>query len=561
MTGSQTRTLIFAGLAALSAAACASTLGRAPEADLVLYGGLVRTGDPDNPTAQAVAARDGEIVYVGDAEGARALAGRGTRMVDVDGAAIFPGFTDAHVHLFGVGMRARTLNLADVGSIAELVDAVEIAVAQADDGGVVTGRGWIEARWPEGRFPTRDDLDAVSGDTPVALVRADGHAMLLNTAALERIALSDDVADPSGGRYERFEDGRLTGLLVDDAMEPAGVLFAAPEGEERADVLAEGAAYMASRGWTGMHNMSVDLNDADRLAALSDDGRLGLRVYNAVDVSFADALFESGPRGSRNGRIITRAVKMYMDGALGSRGAALEAPYADDPENTGLLRTEEADAAALFDAALAHDIQIAAHAIGDRGNLLALHWMRQAFERAGEVNDPRWRIEHAQIVDPAEIRSFVELGVIASMQPSHFATDQFFAPARLGAERLDGAYAWREMLDAGVVVAGGSDAPVERGDPLLEFHAAISRAAPDGRRAEAFDASGALGRDEALALFTSAPAFASFQEDALGVIAVGRRADFSVFSGDLMTVPVDEILSLDAVMTVVDGEVVYDAAD
>lgn len=528
-------------------------------ADLVFVGGVVRTGVAEAPTAEAVAVRDGEIVYVGaEADIAPYVVDGTTQSIDLRGAAMFPGFVDGHAHLMGIGRRERTLNLAGVGSIAELVDLVERHAARAPEDGVVAGRGWLEAEWPEGRFPTRDDLDPVSQDVPVALIRADGHAMLLNSAALTRAGLDESVEDPAGGRFERFEDGRLTGLLIDGAMGRAAELVAEPEGAARDDALAAGAVVYAGRGWTGLHNMSVRPDDVERLERLSDEGVIEIRVYNAVDAAGAEALFAFGPRASASGRIVTRAVKLYMDGALGSRGAALSAPYADAPGTSGLMLLEEGEAREIFARALETDIQLAVHAIGDRANHLALDWMEETFsiDPLAAAN-ARWRVEHAQILNPDDISRFDALEVIASMQPSHFATDQFFAPARLGPGRLAGAYAWAAILDEGGVIVGGSDAPVERGDPALEFHAAVARAAADGRRAEGFDGDQAVARDQALAMFTSAPAYAAFEEDALGTIEVGKRADFTVFSADLMTIPLDEIPDVSAVMTVVDGDIVY----
>lgn len=543
------------------------TAPSAPEisaADLVIWGGMIHTGLERAPEAEAVAVLEGRIVFVGSRADAEVYVDEtNSALIDLNGATLFPGFVDAHAHLFGIGERERRLDLADVGSIAEFVAAVEDAVGPARASGVtLTGRGWIESAWPDGRFPTRDDIDPVTGDTPTLLVRADGHALLANSAALAAAGINADTPDPDGGRIERDETGRATGLLIDNAMALAAALAQEPRGDARDDILADGAAVYAARGWTGIHNMSVEFDDVPRMERLAADGALPIRVYNAIDPTGFDRLLVTGPREAADGRVVTRAVKIYMDGALGSRGAALFEPYADAAGTTGLLLRREQETMALFDRALEHDIQLAIHAIGDRANHLVMNWIEVAYsERPMAASRARWRIEHAQVVHPDDISRFDALDLIASMQPSHFATDQYFAPARLGPDRLEGAYAWASILAEGALVAGGSDAPVERGDPAAEFHAAVARADLQGGRVSAFDASEAVTREQALAMFTRWPAFAAFQEDELGVIAVGMRADFTAFDRDLMTVELEEIPHARAVLTVVDGAVAFSALE
>jgi hypothetical protein len=540
-------------------ASCVKRESAGPAIDALYFGGPIYTG-VGAATVEAVAVADGRIAATGGLAALRKLAGFETALVDLDGAAMYPGFVDGHAHLFGIGMRELTLNLEGVGSIEELVEIVAANAGEAKPGEVVYGRGWIETGWPEGRFPTRDDLDPASPENPVILVRADGHALVANSAALIQAGIDAATADPAGGRIERDAAGRPTGILIDNAMSLAEALVAAPSAVQREEAYAAGAEVYAAYGWTGLHNMSVDPNDLDMIERLSDDGTIGIRVYNAVDPSGLDALAASGPRASKNARVLTRAVKLYMDGALGSRGAALLAPYADRPDTSGLLLMTPEQGMDLLAKAKAAGVQVATHAIGDRGNRLVLDWYEAALADA-DARALRWRIEHAQIVDPADIPRFARIGVIASMQPSHAIGDLFFAPARLGAGRLDGAYAWRSLLDSGANVVGGSDAPVERGDPAIEFYAAVARRALDGTQSADWRPQQRLTRMEALRLFTSAAAFASFQEDDLGTIEVGKRADFSVFSKDLMIVPEAEILKAKAVMTVVDGEVVWREGD
>jgi len=545
---------------ALAAAACGGDVGP-PPADVVVLAAAVHTGAPGAAPAEAVAVADGRIVYVGTEAGAALRTGPATQVVDLGAGTLYPGFVDAHAHLLGVGLRELTLNLDAVGSIAELVEIVRREVEAAEPGAVVSGRGWIETGWPEGRMPAAADLDPVSPSTPVVLARADGHAAVVNSAALAAAGIDASTRDPEGGAIERGPDGAPTGVLIDNAQGLVASLVEAPDATTRAEAFKIGARLYAERGWTGVHNMSVDYADVPMMETLAARGRLPIRIYNALDREHAAAIGEDAPRVGGGGLVETRALKVYFDGALGSRGAALFEPYADRPDTRGLVLIDDAEADRIFEAALRNGVQIAAHAIGDRGNRLALDAMERAFRtvppEARAVPDPRWRIEHAQIVSPADIPRFASLGVVASMQPSHAIGDLFFAPARLGDARLDGAYAWKSLVRSGAVVAGGSDAPVERGDPLIEFYAAVARRALDGTAGADWRPDEALSRAEALALFTRAPAYAAFAEDERGIVEVGRVADLTGFSIDLMTAPESEIPSARAVFTMVGGRIAY----
>ncbi len=523
----------------------------------VFTGGMIYTGLDDGPTAEAVAVADGIILGVGTRALIEESAGDKAVIVDLDGAAMYPGFTDSHAHFLGIGMRELTLNLEDVGSIDALVAILTKTVQGTEQGETVYGRGWIETGWPEGRMPTRDDLDPASPNNPVVFRRADGHALVANSAALAAAGIDDATSDPDGGRIERDGAGRATGLLIDRAQGLVADLIAAPGKEKKREAYAKASSVYAAYGWTGLHNMSVDPGNAEMIAILSDDGTVDIRVYNSIDKPGLDALAASGPQASENGRILTRAMKLYMDGALGSRGALLTEPYSDQPDTSGLLLMQRDEALDLFERAIAGGVQVNTHAIGDEGNKLVLDWYAEAFAAHPEASDLRWRIEHSQILHTDDIQRFADMGVIASMQPSHAIGDLYFAPDRLGPDRLDGAYAWRSLIDAGVIIAAGSDAPVERGDPLIEFYAAVARRGLDGVQTEDWRPAEAVTRAEALKMFTLWPAYASFQDETLGVIEPGKRADFTVFSKDIMTVPEAEILSAKPVMTVVDGEIVY----
>ncbi len=555
------RKLIIASLAA-ALLSCSEEPGTAV-ADLVILGGTIYTGLDAAPTAEAVAVAGNRIVFVGAAAEARKRVGPGTDLVDLEGAFLYPGFTDAHAHLLGIGRRELTLNLEGIASIAELKEALNVAVEAAEPQQVISGRGWIETHWPEGRFPNRYDLDAVSPENPVILRRADGHAQIVNSAALAAAGIDRDTEAPFGGDILKDADGEPTGMLIDGAMGLVSRLISRPNAAEKKRAYEIAGEVYAAYGWTNIHNMSVDPDDVQLIEELADGSGLRIRVYNSIDgndLEGVKALLDGGPRQSAGGTVVTRAIKLYMDGALGSRGAALLEPYAD-AETLGLLRSKEEETLPLMIEALRHGIQVNMHAIGDRGNRLLLDWFEAAFSAvpAAErrIAEPRWRDEHTQHLHPDDLGRFAALGVIPSMQPSHAIGDLHFAPDRLGQERLSGAYAWRALIESGVVIAGGSDAPVERGDPRIEFYAAVARRDLKGFSGPGWHPEQAVSRAEALKMFTLWPAYASFAENDLGTIEVGKLADFSAFSKDFMSVEPAEILTAETVLTVVNGRIIF----
>ena len=548
------RTLLVALLLAGSAAT-------AQAQDLLIRGGTIYTGVESAPTAEVVVVRAGRIVYVGDAPDADHAPD--LEIIDLEGATLFPGFTDGHAHLDGIGWRELTLNLEGSASIAEAMARLT-AWADSHPGGPIVGRGWIETHWPEARFLTAADLDAAAPGRVVLLSRADGHAVVASSAALAAAGVTADTAAPSGGEILKDEAGRPTGLLVDAAEQLVAAL--APQADPTAlrEAYRAGFRVEAEYGWTGLHFMSAPWRDVPLMEDMAEAGEAPIRVYNSVTPDGAAALIAGGPRSVADGRVITRAIKYYADGALGSRGAALFEPYADRPDTTGLMQISEQEIVPLYQAALRGGIQVATHAIGDRGNASVAEWYQQALAGVAPSDRPngadvRWRIEHAQILRPSDYHWFVDLPIIASMQPSHAIGDLHFAPARLGDSRLDGAYAWHSLVDLGVVVVGGSDAPVERGAPLIEFYAAVARRDLQGFQGPDWRPDEAVDRLTALKMFTLWPAYASFREDELGTIEVGKRADFTAFSVDLMTAPVEDIPRGEATLTIVDGVVVYRA--
>jgi len=518
----------------------------------VYTNGTIHTGVTDMPTSNSITVgTDGNILAVSPPS-SQDWSENELTLIDLNGAHLYPGLVDGHVHLLGVGQRELMFNLEGTASIGELVTHLESELQGREAGRPLYGRGWIETGWPEGRMPTAADLDAVSPDHPVVLERSDGHAVVANTAALRAAGIHYGVPDPEGGKIERDAEGVATGILVDNAAIPAMRLFKRPTEAEIEEALEVGTKVYASRGWTGAHNMSVGSTQAKLLAKLDNEGRLPIRVYNALEQNASAMLRQEKYQSAR---VTNRAVKLYLDGALGSRGAQLLEPYSDRPDSTGLSLLEEEKLRDIANQSVANGTQLAIHAIGDKANRRLI----EMAEDTPNIAQMRWRIEHTQILAADDVERMAKSGLIASMQPSHAIGDLFFAPDRLGKDRLIGAYAWRDILDAGGIVVGGTDAPVEVGSPVIEFYAAVARKSLDGFSNEDWHPRQAVTRQEALAMFTSAPAYASFSESTLGTLEVGKVADFTVFDRDLMTVPEADILKAKVVMTVVGGEVVYEA--
>ena len=458
-----------------------------------------------------------------------------------------------------------TLNLEGTASIKDMQAKLAEVVANTAEGQTIYGRGWIETHWPEGRFPSKADLDAVTTSHPVILERADGHASVVNSLALSKARITNETANPFGGAINRDASGDATGMLIDNAATLVQPLLPGLTDDRKREAYLRGAELYASRGWTNIHSMSVDPADIPLINSLARSKDIKIRVYNSLDLLPARTQFLADLRqggNSPNNLVTTRAIKLYADGALGSRGAALLAPYSDDEKNSGLLLLKEDSANAIFDAALRNGTQVNTHAIGDRANRMILDWYEAAFKRVPKSQwaekTPRWRIEHSQVIEPSDIPRFNELGVIPSMQPSHAIGDLHFAPSRLGKDRLAGAYAWRALIDSGAKIAGGSDAPVEVGDPRIEFYAATQRKDLTGFSNEDWSPEQKVTPQEALKMFTIWPAYAAFQDDITGSIEVGKRADISVFDTDIMTADGPTILAAKPILTMVDGRLAFD---
>ena len=557
---------LAAGALGAAAALCAGLAAAAPPA-LLLEGATVHTGNPAQPRAEAVLAIGARIAYVGDAVSARERAPAGTRVVDLSGRTVLPGLTDSHAHLADIGWRELGFDLTGVESLAALQRRLGERAAR-DSSPWIVGSNWIESKWQPAAFPSRADLDAIVSDRPVYLDRVDGHAAIVNSKALEIAGITRDTPDPPGGQILRDPaTGEPTGMLVDNAMDLAWRHVPPRSDEELARALEAGAAHYVSLGWTQLQEAGTTWHEIEQLCRLYATGRVKLRVYAAIGGPSEDAerLLAAGrDYRSCDPRLTVRAIKLYIDGALGSRGAALEAPYADAPGSRGLYVTPPEEIQRIAIAGLRRGIQVETHAIGDRGNRVALDQYEHAFAAVlpGErrVAEPRFRIEHAQVLADADIPRFAKLGVIASMQTSHAISDMLFAPARLGPERIGGAYAWRKVLAAGGRIAGGTDAPVEAGDPRVEFYAAITRRTLEGFAGPDWGLDQRLTREEAFAILTTGGAYAAFDELERGTIEAGKLADFSVYASDWMEVAEAAIPQSQPVMTVIAGEVAWEAA-
>jgi len=536
-----------------------------PIADLVLRGGTIYSGPESADTVGAVAVKEGKIVWMGASADADAWIGEGTTVRDVTGRFVYPGFVDAHAHFSGIGERELTLNLEGTPTKDAFLAKVEDAVKKTPKGEWVTGRGWIETFWSPPVFPTRHDLDRIAPDNPVMLTRADGHASVVNSAALRIAGVDGSTPPPAGGAINLDVDGQPTGMLIDRAQGLVGrhVPGTSTAQQERAMELA--SAREVSLGWTQVQDMHGSWREIAMMRKLYGEGRIKVRLYKTITGpgAQADSLIKIGPQPPEfDDRFEVRAIKIVFDGALGSRGAALLEPYSDDPATLGLVTTDTAAVKIMMAGALRSGIQVAGHAIGDRANRMLLDLYEGAFDAVPpaerKIAEPRWRDEHSQIVHPDDLPRFMSLGIVASMQPSHAIGDLHFVPSRIGLDRTAGAYAWRTLFDMGVIVAGGSDAPVERGEPMIEFYAAVARKDLQGRDGPGWHPEEALTRQQALRIFTLYPAVAAFAEDRAGTIEVGKRGDFTVLDHDIMTIPAPEILTTKNVLTVIGGEVVYE---
>jgi len=558
------KTMAGAALALLLAGgAAAQNLGHdTSPADLVLTGARVATldGPALDVKPLSIAVRGGRIVALGTAAEMKELTGPRTRRLDLTGRLVLPGLTDAHVHVEGLGTALETLDLVGAASLKEALDRVAARARTLAPGEWLLGRGWDQNDWPGQAFPTAADLDRVSGDHPVVLVRVDGHASWVNTRALQAAALDASTPDPAGGRVLRGAGGAPSGVLVDAAQALVAQHIPPPGPDVRKRRLRAGLLAAAEAGLTEVHDAGVTIDTVPLYKELLAEDALPIRVYVMLrgPGEFLDRGQDLRPEiGLGDGLLTVRAIKVVSDGALGSRGALLLQPYTDEPGTRGLLTVDAAAYERLLGEALRRGFQVNTHAIGDAANRFVLDAYEKAFGGGGG-SAHRFRIEHAQILDPADVPRFEKLGVIPSMQPTHCTSDMYWAEKRLGPERIKGAYLWKTFLERGVTIAGGSDAPVEKIAVLPGLYAAVTRQDAKGWPAGGWHPQERVSLREALAMFTLGAARAAFEEAERGSIEVGKRADFTVLSRDITALPAAEILRTAVDTTIVGGRVAFE---
>jgi predicted amidohydrolase YtcJ len=528
-------------------------------ADLVITAGTVITLDGGRARATAVAVRDGRILAVGDAAGMQGLIGPATRRVDLPGTTVVPGLGDAHVHVEGLGDARETIDLVGAAALDEAVARVRTGAAALPPADWVRGRGWDQNDWPQKRFPSAATLDAATGGRPAFLRRIDGHAAWVNTRALELAGVTAATPDPSGGRIIRDDSGRPTGVLVDAAMALVSAKIPPASHEARKRRIAKGLRACAEAGLTSVHDAGVDLAGVALYKELLADGPLPVRAYLMLR---GPEEFLAHPElrpeiGLGDGQLTIRSIKVVADGALGSRGALLLAPYADESNTKGLLTVDPAKYRTMLQRALAQGFQVNTHAIGDAANRLVLDAYQQAFG-GGSGATKRFRIEHAQIVAPEDVDRFRGLGVIPSVQPTHCTSDMYWATDRVGPKRAEGAYLWKTFLAQGVRLPAGSDAPVESIAVVPGLHAAVTRQDAKGWPPGGWHPRERVSADQALRMFSADVAYAAFEEADRGAIAAGKRADFTILSQDPTAVPPSAILKTRIVMTIVGGRVAHE---
>jgi predicted amidohydrolase YtcJ len=548
----------------------------ADEADLVLRGGEIATLDAKQPAAQALAIRSERIIAVGTNAEISALIGPKTKTIELAGRFAMPGFIEGHGHFLSLGDSKRRLDLTKATTWEEIVSLVAAEAKQHPKGQWIVGRGWHQGKWSSAPspnvqgYPTHDTLSRATPDHPVLLTHGTGHMTFANAKAMELAGISEKSAEISGGEILRDSAGKPTGAFRENASRPVHQARARSQAsrtaeQRRADTLEEArlaAQECIQQGITSFQDAGSTTSDVDILRSLADAGQLPVRLWIMLDDSndvLARRLAEYRTTGSSNGHISVRGIKRLVDGAIGTHGAWLLAPYDDLPGSTGNNTLSLSSLDQTAELAIKHNYQLCVHAIGDRANREVLDLFERLFVKH-KVNgaDLRWRIEHAQHIDPADIPRFKQLGVIASMQANHATSDGPFVVARLGERRAKlGSYAWRSLLDAGAVVINGTDVPVEPVNPLGSFHASVTRQMANGER---FFPEQCMTRHEALSSYTRDAAFAAFEEREKGTLTPGKLADIVVLTHDLRTVHDDDIPKTRVAYTIVGGKVVYDAA-
>lgn len=544
-------------------------------ADLVIHGGKIYLGNDANQIAEAVAVNDDTITFVGSAEEAEKFIGSDTKVIDLKGKIMTPGFIEGHGHLMGVGFNELDLDLSQVKSYDELIDRVREAVSKASPGEWILGRGWHQDKWtvkPDEMvkgFPVHKKISEVSPDNPVFLRHASGHAAIANAKAMEVAGVNQlsiekhRSEEGEGGEVIRDALGNPTGLFNERAMELIDEHIP-PDTREREGRALDLAIKACQRnGITSFHDAGASREDMELFHQFKKNGKLGVRLYVMVTGRDRDLVYEwlrKGPEIDPAHLLTIRSIKLNCDGALGSRGAWLLEPYTDRPDFSGMATLSMDTVMKTAREALRHGFQVCSHAIGDRANREILDRYETAFkENPGRSRDHRFRIEHAQHLHPNDIPRFAKLGVIPAMQAIHMSSDRPWAIERLGEKRIkDGAYVWQDLLKSGARIVNGTDAPVEPLNPIPSFYASVTRKTLQGSPEGGYESQQKMTREQALRSYTLDAAFGSFDEKNRGSIETGKLADFTVFTRDLMTIPEEEILQTEVSMTILGGKVVFE---
>ena len=550
------------------------------DADMILKNGHIYTLDKNNSIVEAVAVKDGKIEATGTTEEILKKF-KSSNIIDLEGKFVYPGFIDSHGHLLGYGISLAILDFNGAKSPEEIAGMVAKKAKEVKPGEWIVGRGWDQNLWSKEEFPTHHILDKAAPDNPVFLIRTDGHAVWVNVNAMIEAGITPETPEPEGGKILRAKDGEPTGIFIDNAMNLIEKVRKdmTPGQKENAVLLAVNK--LTEMGITEIHDMGVDEQTINIYKKLIDENKLPIRIYAFIDgVGKAWDAYKTKTKEIYGKDYLTIAgIKLYVDGALGSRGAALIEPYSDDKGNRGLTVSNESDIEQITEEAIKNNFQVAVHAIGDRGNSIVLNAYEKALKNSSG-KDYRLRIEHAQIINADDIKRFAALKVIPSMQPIHATSDMFWAESRLGSKRVKNAYIWNTLISTGCKIPSGSDFPVEKPDIIENYYAAVTRKDKNGcpnswakdkalftidpkdidtsNYTNGWYASEKMNRLDALRSFTEWGAYAAFQEKIKGTIEEGKYADFVVLSDNLLEIPEKNILNIKIIKTIVNGKIVFE---
>lgn len=525
-------------------------------ADLVLLNGNVITMDNRNPRAEAVAIRDGRIIFVGLSDEAKALIGERSKVIDLKGKTIVPGFIDTHIHLIGFGFSLMWIDLRDVSSISELKEKVREKVRETGEGRWILGRGWDQEKFVERRYPNRWDLDEVAPNNPIVLRRVCGHICVVNSKALEIANITRDTPDPEGGKIDRDERGEPTGILRERAMALIWEKIPSPSLEESLRAAELACKEAVKHGITTVHFVSATPEEFKLLQLLRQLGKLKLRVCLYMSGKALDHILSLGIlRGFGDNFLKINGIKLLVDGSLGARTAALREPYADDPENRGILVMSYDELRSLIERVHCAGLQLAVHGIGDRAVELIINAVEEVLERNPRSNH-RHRIEHASIIDLDLIKRMKKLGMVAAVQPRFIISD-FWAVDRVGVHRAKWVYPLKTFMREGVYIGGGSDCPVDPLDPIYQIYSAVTRGKYEGIKLYKYTPEECLTPVEALKVFTINAAYLGFEEDVKGSISPGKLADLVILSDDITSICEENIKDVKVLATIVDGKIVH----